>query len=323
MLTRRTLVRRLAAATTLATVSVLGLTACGSVDESGSNEKTIAISFPNFSRTPALQVEIKAAQDEADKQGYKLILDDPGSDLDKQVSTIRTWIPQKYGAILAVALDATVLEGVAGEVVKNGTQWITYGSTLKTQTGEIDMQQRAAGEQLAQLAGDWFNRELEGKGEVAVLTYEEAEWSRERQAALEEKLAQVAPGVKVVARQDALSETEGLNATKSLLQANPGLNAVLAVSESASVGAYSALSDKRNPNMFIGGMDGNKEALDAIGFGGAYRGSAALDLNELGRGMITTAINSITGDGESVYRVSYVPVIPGSRELSQMQALWK
>lgn len=303
--------------------AALALAACSTEDAGSDADKTIAISFPNYSRTPALQVEMKAAEAEAERLGYTLVLDDPGEDLDRQVSTINTWIPQGYAAILAVALDSTALSGVAKQATDAGIAWITYGSTLEHQTGEIDMQQTAGGTTIAQMAANWFNSERGGSGKVAILTYEEAEWARERRAAIEDTLRQLAPGVEIVARQDALSQTEGLDATSTILQAHPDLNAVLAISEAASVGAYGALPDKTSPTMFIGGIDGDKEALDAIAIpGSAYRGSAALDLQKLGEGMVFTAVNAATGDGDSTYRVSYLPVTAGSPELEQMLALW-
>lgn len=303
--------------------TVLALAGCSSTDAGSDADKTIAISFPNYSRTPALQVEMEAAEDEAERRGYTLVLDDPGEDLDRQVSTINTWIPQGYAAILAVALDSTALAGVAKQATEAGTAWITYGSTLENQTGEIDMQQAAGGATIAELAAEWFNTERGGAGKVAILTYEEAEWARERRAAIEDTLRQQAPGVEIVARQDALSQTEGLDATSTILQAHPDLNAVLAISEAASVGAFGALADKTDPDMFIGGIDGDKEALDAIAIpGSAYRGSAALDLKMLGEGMVATAVNAATGEGEATYRVSYLPVTAGSSELDQMLALW-
>ncbi|WP_040796913.1 sugar ABC transporter substrate-binding protein [Nocardia higoensis] len=320
----RVVARRAVLATLALCVTVTSV-ACGSVDgDAGdADAPTIAVSFPNYSRTPALQVEMRAAERRAAERGYRIVLDDPGQDIDKQVSTIRTWIPQQYDAIVAVALDATALEGIAAKVVESGTKWITYGSSLQNQSGEIDMQQEAAGATLGRLAADWFNEKHGGTGEVAILTYEEAEWARKRRESLEATLAAAAPGVRVVARQDALSETEGLDATKNILQAHPGLNGVLAISESASVGAYSALPDKYSADMYVGGMDGDREAIEAIAAGGAYRGSAALDLPALGEGLVTTAIDAAEGAESAVYRVTYVPVTAGSPELEQMQAVWK
>lgn len=331
---RRT--RLLAPLIALGALLTLLLSACGSTSdgaspaagpsaagESGAS-KTIAISFPNYSRTPAVQVEMEAAQAQAAKRGYTLVLDDPGADLDKQVSTIQTWIPQKYAAIIAVALDATAMEGVAKQATDAGIKWITYGSSLDSQTGEVDMQQEAGGRVLGGLAADWFNTNLGGKGTVAILGYDEGEWARKRVEGIEAALAEKAPGVTVVAQQNALSETEGVEAASTLLQAHPDLNGFLAVEDSATFGAMKALPNPASPTMYLGGMDGTKEALDAIAAGdSAYRGSAALDLAAIGAGMVDAAANAAEGTGSSTYEVEYLPVTAGSTELQTALSRWK
>lgn len=300
-----------------------GAASGSAADPASPAAKTIAISFPNYSRTPAVQVEMKAAQAEAAKRGYTLVLDDPGADLDKQVSTIQTWIPQKYGAIIAVALDATAMEGVAKQATDAGIKWITYGSSLASQTGEVDMQQEAGGQVLGTLAANWFNEKLGGTGKVAILGYDEGEWARKRVDGIKAALAEKAPGVQIVAEQNALSETEGVEAASTLLQAHPDLNGFLAVEDSATYGALKALPDPASPTMFLGGMDGTKEALDAIAAqDSAYRASAALDLAAIGAGMVDAAANAIEGTGSSTYKVEYLPVTAGSPELQTALSRW-
>ncbi|MDQ1124772.1 sugar ABC transporter substrate-binding protein [Microbacterium trichothecenolyticum] len=320
---RRHVRKAAAAALAIAALALGGCSAPSDPSSSTDASHTIAISFPNYSKTPAVQIEMKAAEEEAAKQGYTLVLDDPGSDLDKQVSTIKTWIPQGYAAIVAVALDATVMEGVAKDAVDAGVKWITYGSSLKSQSGEIDMQQEAGGRVLGELAGKWFTENLGGQGTVAILGYQQAEWARGRVDGIKAGLAATAPAVKVVDEQDALSETEGLDVSKNLLQAYPDLNGILAVEDPATVGAYQALSEKNSPTMFLGGMDGTETALKAIAEGGAYRASASLDLPSIGRGMVTSAIAAATGTGDSVFKVTYTPVTPGSAELQQALKQWQ
>jgi ribose transport system substrate-binding protein len=318
--------RRAIGVVAVALTAVLATTACAGGSPEGTTvadeaSTTIAVSFPNYSRTPSLQVVADAAQAEADRLGVKLILDDPGSDLDKQVSTIETWIPQGYGTIIAVALDSAVLDGVAKRATEAGVKWVTYGSSLKAETGQIDLDQTAGGKALGEMAADWFNANLGGVGKIALLTYEEGQWAQDRRAAIEKALKENAPGVEIVARQDALSETEGLEATTTLLQAHPDLNGVLGIVDSAAYGAYGALKDKKDPNFFIGGIDGTVESLKLIQQGdNVYRASSALDLKALGEGLVQAGLNAATGKGSPTYTVTYVPLTSDSPELSAMIA---
>lgn len=305
---------------------------CGGDDEQtasgsgGGEKKTIAVSFPNSSKEGAVQFEMNFARAKAKELGYDFILDDPQGDLNRQVSTIKTWITQGVDAIVTVALDPNVFEGVAREAREKGIKWITYGSALKNQDGQIDLQQHLGGETIGKMAGEWLTRRHDGEGKVALLTYEKGEWARQRREGIEAGLKATAPQAKIVARQDALSETEGLNVTNTLLQAHPDLNAVLAIEETATEGAYEAFirkgRPKDDPEVFLAGIDGTLKALQLLEQGDTmYRGSAALSLKAIGVGIVTEADRLIKG-GSGVYKVPITPLEPGDPEIDKFLKEW-
>jgi ribose transport system substrate-binding protein len=319
----------------------LAVTACGGDDEDGSGTPTaaegerpeggtIAISFPNATRQAAVSRELVFARAKAKELGYELILDDPVNDLNKQVSTIKTWIQQDVDAIVAVALDPKVLTTVAKDAQDAGIRWITYGVPLESQDAVIDFQLKLGGEKLGELAGDWIseNRDtLGGRAKVALLTFEEGAWARERKAGILDGLTSKAgDSFQVVAQQDALSETEGLEAVSTMLQAHPDLNIVLAVAESASVGGYRAFINKGHkkddPKVFVGGIDGTAESLDLLARGDTmYRGSAAISLKEVGEAFVEVPDGLLRGSGGD-YKVEYFPLTPGDPKASEFLKEW-
>src|SRR5690242_4596737 len=83
----------------LAVCAAMVVAACGGSDSDSSSgsgdsgrQKTIAVSFPNSTKEGAVQFEMNFAKAKAKELGYKFILDDPQGDLNRQVSTIKTWI---------------------------------------------------------------------------------------------------------------------------------------------------------------------------------------------------------------------------------------
>lgn len=131
-----------------------------------------------------------------------------------------------------------------------------------------------------------------------------------------------------MAKQDALSETEGLNVTNTLLQAHPDLNVVLAIEETATEGAYEAFvrkgHAKDSPKVFLAGIDGTIKALELLKQGDTmYRGSAALSLKGIGEGIVTAAHELISGSGDGVYKVTYTPLTPGSKKIDEHLAEWR
>jgi ribose transport system substrate-binding protein len=307
------------------------LAACGggggSSGDSGAQSKgTIGISFPNATQEGAVQQEMTFAKQKAQQLGFKLVVDDPGQDLNHQLNTINTWIQQRYPALIAVTLNPSVFGNVVKRADQNKVKWITYGSSLPGQAGEINMEQLSGGQTIGRLAGQWITKRLGGQAKVALLTYRQGAWAREREKGIVAGLKATAPNAKIVARQDALSETDGLSTMNTMLQAHPDLNAVLAVEETASEGAYQAFIDKghkaNDPKVFIGGIDGTLKALKLLEQGNTmYRGSAALSLKALGEGMASTAARLAQG-GTGDYHVHYAPLTPGDPKVAQYLSEW-
>jgi ribose transport system substrate-binding protein len=308
------------------------LAACGGSGSGGStgggaeSKGTIGISFPNATQEGAVQQEMTFAKKKAQELGYKLVVDDPGQDLNHQLNTINTWIQQRYPALIAVTLNPSVFGNVVKRADQNKVKWITYGSSLPGQAGEINMEQLSGGQTIGRLAGDWITKRLGGKAKVALLTYRQGAWAREREKGIVQGLKATAPNAKIVARQDALSETDGLSKMNTILQAQPDLNAVLAVEETASEGAYQAFLDKghkpNDPKVFIGGIDGTLKALKLLKQGNTmYRGSAALSLKALGEGMASTAAR-LAGGGTGDYHVKYTPLTAGDPKAAEFLAEW-
>jgi ribose transport system substrate-binding protein len=327
-------------------VLVLALAGCGSDDEGASNgasgsgasadagggndspnAKKIGISFPNAKIEASVQYSLKVAEKTAEELGYEIVIDDPGTDLNRQLNAINTWVQQKYGAVIVVTLNPDAFGNVVERATSSGVKWFTYGSTLPGETGKIDLNQIKGGQTIGRLAGEWITKELGGDAKVALLSYE-ADWAREREKGIREGLKETAPNAKVVAEQAAVSESQGLSATTNLLSAHPDLNAVLGVLETGTEGAYQAFLnkgfDKNDPKVFIGGIDGTERALKLLKEGGTmYRGSAGLDLTAVGEEMIKVAANAIEGKEPTSWLADYTPLTQGSSEIDRFLTAWE
>jgi ribose transport system substrate-binding protein len=254
--------------------------------------KTIGISFPTYSQQAGPTLEINVAKEEAKKQGYKLLVDDPGKDNTKQLSTVETWINQGVGTIILQPLSTEPFEAVAAKARKKGIKWVVYANTMKNQDATLGFDHIQGGSQIATAAGKYITDKLGGKAEVAILTFTSGAWARNRQKGIEDALLKAAPGATIVARQDALSKTDGVNVAGPLFQAHPNLAVVLAVEEDATEGVYQWLStnghDKNDPKIFLAGIDGTKGVFEILGSGDSmYRASAGLDLVAVGKGFVS------------------------------------
>lgn len=279
-------------------LAILGLPAIapefGFTAANAQEKKTIAVSFPNSSKIGAVIVTLEQAKQKANELGYDLIIDDPGSDMNKQINTIKTWIEQKVAVIVAQGANPNALEVLGKQAKDNGIHWITYGDRLKNQDATVGYQQYNDGRKLGEYAGQWITDNLGGKAEVAILGFAPMVWGQQRGQGIEEGLLAKAPNVTIVAKQNAITPVEGLDVTRSLLQAHPDLNVILGVEDPATEGAYKAWvasgRDPKRKDAFIGGMDGTVVALRLLKEGdNVYRASVAIPLKAVGDAIAETA----------------------------------
>ena len=181
-----------------------------------------------------------------------------------------------------------------------GVVWITYGQKITNQDATVGYAQYHDGRALGEYAGSWITSTQGGKAKVIILGYEKGVWGQQRGSGIKDGLLAKAPNAEIVASQDAISPTEGLDVTRSLLQAHPDANVILGVEDPATEGAYKAWiasgKDPSDPNGFIGGMDGTVPALKLLKQGGTvYRASMAIPLIAVGEAMITVSDSWIKG----------------------------
>jgi ribose transport system substrate-binding protein len=315
----------------------LALGACGSKNNTSSSNaspgtgsnvpKTIGISFPGATQEGAVQDEMKYCQQEATRLGYKVVINDPGQDQQAQLNTIQTWGAAHFPVILAQVLDPGPFGNVIAPLQKSGTKWITYGVSLPGENGYIDMNQNQGGTEIGKLAGAWIKKNVTGTAQVALLTYEPAAWARAREVGIMQGLNESGAKYQVVAKQDALSQSDGLAAMTPMIQAHPHINVVLACEETATEGAYQAFVNagypKNDPKVFLGGIDGTLEALTLLHQGNTmYRGSAAINLKDLGVAMADTAVKLAQGANNLTYKVQYTPLTPGDPATTSFLAAW-
>jgi len=303
-------------------VGLLAMAGIGGIARADSRERIIAVSFPNSSTVGAVIISLEQAKRLGGELGYTVIVDDPGSDLNRQINTINTWIQQKVPVIVGVVLQPQVFESIAKRAREAGIKWITYGAELENQDATVGYSLYDDGRRLGEYAGTWVNENLGGTAKVAILGYNKGEWGQLRGNGIKDGLAALAPGAQIVAEQDAITPTEGLNVTRSILQANPDVNVILGVEDPATEGAYKAWiasgKDPQDPKAFIGGMDGTPEALRLLHKGGTiYRASMAIPLVDVGTAIVETADRLLKGENTGNVIVPLTLVTEGSPDAAK------
>jgi ribose transport system substrate-binding protein len=245
---------------------LLGACAPAAAPASGTSAepKKIKIGMANFSQCCAYFIGMdKAVKDAASAYGnVEIISTDANGDAAKLNSDIEDLIAKKVDGIiisgawleqLPAAMDSINKAGIPAVLVDR--QWKSgYTSYVGPENFKIGQQN-----------GQYIIDRLGGKGTVVVLKGGPADNSigLNRTNGMLDVVSKQ-PGITVINAPDwgGWSEDGGLKQMENLLAANPKIDAVFCENDSMCLGAQRAIADAgRTDEMFLCGVDGQKEAL--------------------------------------------------------------
>lgn len=284
---------------------------CGSSDDDGGSaggQKTRTLGFAwTDTAIDVYRPIIAGAKAEAEKRNFRILESNNGGDVAKQLADIQTWTGQGVDAITILPLDPAATKNLAQDALDAGIVVVGYGDQIEGNQGYTIFDNAQGGKLLGDAAAAWINENLSGEAEVAFLTNDTQKTAKDRiDLAEQEILAQT--DATVVGRVEAASSADALPATQSLLSAHPNLNVVLCVADDGCLGAASAFdgADKDPAKVFLGGWDGALPVLQAIDKGGYIKATAALDLEAIGRSIVSIPANAIDGFGPTEVNNEYV-----------------
>jgi ribose transport system substrate-binding protein len=206
---------------------------------------------------------------------YRLLAAD--SDAAKQAEQVRSFAVARAGAVIASAVDSASLAPRLQEVIWSGG----YVGTVVAPpaTSLLNAPQYLTGKVLGDAASAYIKGTLGGKAKVVLLTQDSLEFLAPRFVALRDSLRDI-PGASIVAdiSPNPVSKEGGFATMRTILLANPDVDVVLGA-DNVVLGALAALraAGKTRANQFLGGIDGEPEAVSEIKKGNTpYRISISL-----------------------------------------------
>jgi ribose transport system substrate-binding protein len=206
---------------------------------------------------------------------YRLLVAD--SDAARQAEQVRSLVVEKAGGVVASAVDSASLAPHLQEFIWSGG----YVSTVVAPpaTSLLNAPQYLTGKVLGDAASAHIKATLGGKAKVALLTQDSLEFLAPRFVALRDSLRDI-PGATIVAdiSPNPVNKDGGYATMRTILLANPDVDVVLGA-DNVVLGALAALrtAGKTRANQFLGGIDGEPEAVSEIKKGNSpYRISVSL-----------------------------------------------
>jgi ribose transport system substrate-binding protein len=217
----------------------------------------------------------------------------------KAVSEIEGFRAEKVGALVATSSDPTAVAGNLQSVIWSGAFVGTVVPPPATLL--LNAPQYETGKVLADASIGYINDKLNGRAKVVLLTQDTMEYLTPRFEAMRDAFSGM-PGVTIVAdiAPNPVSKKGGFETMNTVLLANPDVDVVLG-GDAVVLGALEALraAGKDRPDQFLGGIDGEPEAVSEIKKrGGPYKASIALSSPVFGYAMGQFAADWL--DGKSV-----------------------
>jgi ribose transport system substrate-binding protein len=235
----------------------------------------------------------EAVKEEVAKLGGEVLVVDGNMDVQKQTAGVEDMIRQKIDFLLFNPVDSDAGEVAVKAAKEAGIPVVCLDADSK---GPRDMfivsDNTLAGELCARYTMD----RLGGKGNVVIINGNPVSSTRMRYEGVMKGFKDT--GIKIVSEQNGEGLLErGMAVMENILQANPKIDAVIAVNDPMGLGALSAIEAAgREKEMFVCGVDGSPDALAAIVAGKAFAMSSAQEPARIGRMGVEYGMKILKGE---------------------------
>lgn len=244
------------------------------------------------------------------------------NDVGKAIAEIQAFRAAKVGALVATSSDPTAVSSSLQQTIWSGAFVGTIVPPPATLL--LNAPQYETGKALAAAAIVHINTKLGGKANVVLLTQDTMEFLTPRFEAMRDALATV-PGVTIVAdiAPSPVSKESGFATMNTILLANTKIDVVLG-GDAVVLGALKALraAGKDRPDQFLGGIDGEPEAVSEIKKGNSpFKASISLSSPVFGYAMGQFAADWL--DGKSIPQaMDILPIALQGNNIAQYEADW-
>jgi ribose transport system substrate-binding protein len=206
---------------------------------------------------------------------YRVLFAD--NDAARMVRQVNRLQASKAGAIVVAPIDPPSLSPSLKRVIGGGAY---VGAIVPPPaTTILNAPQYQTGKVLADAAAAYIRTRLGGKAKVVLLTHDNLQFLAPRFTAMRDIFRRM-PGVTIVAdiSPTTVDRAGGYGTMKTILLAEPNVDVVLGA-DTVVLGALDALREagKARPNQFLGGIDGEREAVAELKKEGSpYKASISL-----------------------------------------------
>jgi ribose transport system substrate-binding protein len=236
----------------------------------------------------------RGLQQAADSLGVDLHIVAGEWDLARQTAQVQNFITQGMHAIVIAPVDSRGIVSAVEDA--NRANIPVFTADIAAAGGQVVSHIASDNAQGGRLVGEYLARQLNGRGDVAILDQPTVTSVIDRVRGFREALAAF-PGIHIVA---APAVERGIREvakqkTDNLLQAHPGLAAIFGSNDDCALGALASVRAAGRSNIVIVGFDAIPEARTAILENSALKADAIQYPGEIGRRTLETVAAHLRG----------------------------
>lgn len=248
-------------------MSAIAVAMSGALPSFAAAADTIAIITPSPDN-PFFKAESDGAAAKAKELGYDVMVLVHDDDANKQSELFDSAIAAGVKAIILDNAGADASVAAVQKAKDAGIPSFLIDREI-TSTGVAVSQIVSNNYQGAQLGAEEFVKLMGEKGTFAELTGKESDTNAGIRSKGYHDVIDQYPDMKMAAQQTAnWSQTEAYSVMESMLQANPGIQGVIAGNDTMAMGAYAALEAAGRKDVIVVGFDGSNDVRDSIKAGG-------------------------------------------------------
>ena len=246
-------------------------TAASAQPGSATAHKTIGVSIQNREAQFYQDME-SGMRAEAAKYGYSLIVVDANRDNARQQSQVEDFISKRVDAIVLTPYDSAAIGSAIAEA--NGANIPVFTADIKSTSNQGHVVAHIASDNVQGgfEAGKLICAAVGKNGAVAIVDEPEVSSVQERVEGFKKAIAQLCPGVTIVADVDSGGTRDKANSdTGDILQAHRDLKGIFGINDDSALGALAAVrAAGLTGKVAIVGYDASPEARRAIAAGEMY-----------------------------------------------------
>ncbi len=237
----------------------------------------------------------EAAQQQAKKMGYKIVVLDAQNDATKERANIDDLLQRGIGVLIINPTDSDAAKVAVQMVIKKGIPVVSVDRAVNgVEVATHIASDNVAGGALAATFVESMFKKGQKVNVVELQGVPGASATRDRGAGFE-SVVNANSTMSIVSAQSAnFDRGQGLTVMENIIQANPNIDVVFAHNDEMALGALRALK-MANKNIPVVGFDGTKDAVKSIEKGGLVA-TVAQQEKLMGEMAVTNAIALLKGE---------------------------